>query len=244
MGTLQVRGLTKRFGSTVAVDHVDLQVQDDEFFVLLGPTDSGKSTLLRLICGLEKPDEGQIIIEGRDVTSLSANQRKMSMVFQNHQGLYPHMTVYDNIAFALKAFQMTQEGVKMHVLAAAHTLESTHLLKRKITHVSHGELQRVALARILVKKPEFYLFDEPLVHLDILQRMQARREILMIHRLMHKPCIYATQDQTEASILAQRVAVMAQGQIQQVGTWNELLHMPENIFVAQFVHTPPMNLLR
>jgi multiple sugar transport system ATP-binding protein len=237
-----VQGLVKRFGATLVVDQVSFHVEDGEFFVLLGPSGGGKTTILRMICGLEQPDQGQVFIGERDVTRLSPRQRNVGMVFQDY-GLYPTMDVYGNIAYSLENQHLPKPEIQKRVLAAAEKLGLTPLLRRGITDLSGGEQQRVALARILARDAFVFLYDEPLANLDPKLRHQARRDIMAVHRTRKVPSIYVTHDQSEAFAIADRIAVIARGRLQQVGTPDELLETPANLFMASFLGSPPMNLL-
>jgi multiple sugar transport system ATP-binding protein len=243
MHKLEVCALTKCFGDTVAVDRVSFYVDDGEFFVLLGPTGSGKTTIMRMLCGLETPDTGCVLIDECDVTRWPAGQRNIGAILQGNYGLYPLMDVYENIAFGLRCRRCEPSGIEMHVVATAQMLGITHLLGRKIDKLSEGERQRVALARMQVRNVALALFDEPLLHLDAPLRHQARQEILMMHRLARRTCIYVTHDQVEGFSIAHRIGVLVQGRLQQVGTPHDLLYRPANTLVARFVGTPPMNLI-
>jgi len=242
VSTLEVQGLVKRFGSTLVVDQVSFHVDDGEFFVLLGPSGGGKTTILRMICGLEQPDAGQVLIGDRDVTRLSPRQRNVGMVFQDY-GLYPTMDVYGNIAYSLENQRLPRPEIDKRVREAAEKLGLTPLLRRGITDLSGGEQQRVALARILARDAQVFLYDEPLANLDPKLRHRARRDILAVHKLRKVPSIYVTHDQSEAFAIADRIAVIARGRLQQVGTPDELLEKPANLFMAGFIGSPPMNLL-
>ncbi len=242
MSDLEVQGLVKRFGKNLVVNRVSFHVNDGEFFVLLGPSGGGKTTILRMICGLELPDDGRIVLNGQDVTKLNPRQRNLGMVFQDY-GLYPSMDVYGNIAYGLEARHVPKAKIQKLVPQAAAKLGLTPLLHNNINDLSGGEQQRVALARILVKDADAFLYDEPLSNLDPKLRYQARRDIISVHRTKQKPSIYVTHDQTEAFALADRIAVIAKGHLQQVGTSDELIETPANMFIARFVGSPPMNLL-
>jgi multiple sugar transport system ATP-binding protein len=242
MSKLEIRGLTKRFGSNTVVDQVSLTVENGEFFVLLGPSGGGKTTILRMICGLEKPDAGQVLLDGRDITQLSPRQRNVGMVFQDY-GLYPTMDVYGNIAYGLENRHMPKAEIQKRVEEAAAKLKLTPLLRRTITALSGGEQQRVALARILARDADLFLYDEPLANLDPKLRYQARRDIMAVHRARQVPSVYVTHDQTEAFAIGDRIAVIAHGKLQQLGTPDELLEAPANLFVARFIGSPAMNLL-
>lgn len=242
MGSLEVRGLYKRLGDREVLKNVNFRIDEGEFFVLLGPSGCGKSTLLRVICGLEQPDRGQIVLAGRDVTSLAPRERNLGMVFQDY-GLYPNMSVYQNIAYGLEARRVARTEIDHRVRWAAGILGLANMLDRSIVDLSGGEQQRTALARALAKDADAYLFDEPLSNLDPKLRYQARRDIIELHRSKNMPSLYVTHDQTEAFAMADRLAIMSAGEIQQIGTTDEILHHPANTFVATFAGWPPMNLI-
>jgi ABC-type sugar transport system ATPase subunit len=242
MSVLEVQGLDKTLGGNKVVNDVNLRIEEGEFFVLLGVSGSGKSTLLRLICGLEKPDRGRVMIGGRDVTNLSPRERNVGMVFQDY-GLYPNMDVYHNIAYGLEARNLPRSEIDTRVSKASSMLGLRELLPRSIVDLSGGEQQRVALARAFAKDADAYLFDEPLSNLDPKLRYQARRDIMTLHREKRQPSLYVTHDQIEAFAMANRMGVMANGVIQQIGTVDEILNSPVNLFVARFTGWPPMNLL-
>jgi multiple sugar transport system ATP-binding protein len=242
MSNLEVQGLVKRFGTNLVVDQVSFYVDEGEFFVLLGPSGGGKTTILRIISGLERPDTGRVLMSGEDVTGLAPRQRNLGMVFQDY-GLYPNMDVYGNIAYGLENQRLPKAEIQQRIQQAAEMLKLTPLLRRSISALSGGEQQRVALARILARDANTFLFDEPLANLDPKLRYQARRDIISVHRLKQKPSVYVTHDQAEAFAIADRIAVIAQGRLQQVGRPAELLEVPANMFMARFIGTPPMNLL-
>ncbi len=242
MSELHVEGLVKRFGSNLVVDNISFHVQEGEFFVLLGPSGGGKSTTLRMICGLETPDAGRITLGTQDITTLAPRLRNLGMVFQDY-GLYPSMNVFNNVAYGLEAKHMPRNEIDKRVRQAVELLGLTPHLHRSINDLSGGEQQRVALARILAKDAELFLFDEPLSNLDPKLRYQARRDILNVHRTKKKPSIYVTHDQTEAFAMADRIAVIAKGHLQQVGTSEELINAPANVFMARFIGSPPMNII-
>ncbi|GCE13781.1 ABC transporter ATP-binding protein [Tengunoibacter tsumagoiensis] len=242
MSELVVQGLRKSFGNNVVVNDISFSVQEGEFFVLLGPSGGGKSTTLRLICGLEQPDSGKIVLGNQDITNLTPRQRNLGMVFQDY-GLYPNMTVFGNIAYGLETRHVAKNEVDKRVRSAAEMLGLTSHLPRSINDLSGGEQQRVALARCLAKDAELFLFDEPLSNLDPKLRFQARRDILNVHRTKKKPSLYVTHDQSEAFAVGDRIAVIAKGRLQQVGTPDELINFPSNVFMARFIGTPPMNTL-
>lgn len=243
MGALEIHGLTKRYGDRAVLSGLNLTVAEGEFFVLLGPSGGGKSTILKVVCGIEQADAGQVTLNGRDLTSLPPRDRNIGMVFQDY-GLYPHMNAHENIAYGLEARGMAKDKIALKVKEAAEKLSITPLLNRVIVDLSGGEQQRVALARALAKDADLYLFDEPISNLDPKLRAQARRDILMVHRAKGKPTLYVTHDQTEALAIGDRIGIVAQGQLQQIGSADELIQRPANLFVAGFIGTPSMNLLR
>ncbi|ABM80180.1 ABC transporter ATP-binding protein [Hyperthermus butylicus] len=234
--------VTKRFGRTIAVDHVDLDVEDGEFMVLLGPSGCGKTTTLRLIAGLEKPDEGRILFGSRDVTTLAPRERNVSMVFQSY-AVWPHMKVFDNIAFPLRIKKYPEEEIRRRVKWAAELLQIEELLNRYPAQLSGGQRQRVAVARAIVVEPEVLLMDEPLSNLDALLRVKMRSELKKLQRRIGVTTIYVTHDQVEAMTMGDRIAVMNKGKIMQVGTPNEVYNKPANMFVAGFIGSPQMNFI-
>ena len=242
MSGLQVHELEKSLAGNRVVADVSFAVTNGEFFVLLGPSGGGKTTILRIICGLESPDSGTITIDGRDVTSLPARERNIGMVFQEY-GLYPNMDVYQNIAYGLEARGMAKDEVRSRVTQAGEILGLAPMLKQSVVDLSGGEQQRVALARALAKDASVYLYDEPLSNLDPKLRHRTRHQIMDIHHRKRKPSLYVTHDQGEALAMADRIGVMAKGRLQQVGTPEQLLDEPATTFVAGFIGTPPMNLL-
>lgn len=242
MATLKTVNLSTYYGSVKAIDKINLDVKDGEFLVLLGASGSGKTTLMRSIAGLEKPSSGEIYIGGRLANELPPKARNIAMVFQSY-ALYPHKTVFKNIAFPLQAARMPAADIEARVRWAADLFGIGHLLERKPNALSGGERQRVALARALVRQPALFLMDEPLSNLDAKLRHAARREIKRLHEDTGVTTIYVTHDQVEAMSLGHRVAVMNQGQIEQIGTPHELYYEPANTFVAQFMGSPPMNLV-
>lgn len=243
MPSLVLDNLVKRLGDKVAVDGATLQIDGGELMVVLGPSGCGKTTTLRMICGLEQPDTGQITLAGRDITSLPPRQRNLGMVFQEY-GLYPNMNVAGNIAYGLEARgQLSKQEIAARVRDAATTLGLVEHLNHPTTDLSGGEQQRVALARAMVKDADAYLFDEPLSNLDPKLRHRARRDITALHRSKGKPSVYVTHDQAEAFAMADRIAVMCAGRVEQVAQPTELVDRPASTFVAGFVGSPPMNLL-
>ncbi len=246
MARVRLVNVVKRFGEVVAVDHVNLDIRDGEFFCLLGPSGSGKTTILRLIAGLEYPTEGEIYIDDRLVNDVHPKDRDVAMVFQNY-ALYPHMKVFDNIAFPLmmrrKQLKLSKEEIRKRVIEVARMLRIEHLLDRKPSQLSGGEQQRVALARALVRQPKVFLMDEPLSNLDAKLRLYMRTELRRLQRRLGVTTIYVTHDQVEAMSMADRIAVINKGRVQQVGTPDELYNKPANIFVAGFIGVPPMNMI-
>jgi multiple sugar transport system ATP-binding protein len=242
MGCVEIRAITKLFGEVRAVDQVDLATNEGEFLVLLGPSGCGKTTLLRMIAGIEEPTAGELVIDGRVVTNLPPRMRDIAMVFQSY-ALYPHMTVYKNIAFPLRTRGMDKEAAREKVQWAAGMFKIGHLLDRKPRELSGGERQRVALARAMVREPSVFLLDEPLSNLDALLRTSAREELRQFQRRVGVTTIYVTHDQVEAMGLGDRIVVMSQGRVRQVGTPMEIYKWPADTFVATFVGSPPMNLL-
>ncbi len=246
MASVKLVGIRKIYedGSRThpAVHDLDLEIADGEFMVLVGPSGCGKSTTLRMIAGLESISGGELSIGGRRVNEIPAKDRDIAMVFQNY-ALYPHMTAYQNMAFALTLRKLPKEEVGDRVREAARMLAIESLLGRRPRQMSGGERQRVALGRALVRKPQVFLFDEPLSNLDAKLRVQMRREIARLHHQLETTMIYVTHDQVEAMTLGDRIAVLHQGVLQQVDTPGALYDRPRNPFVAGFIGTPPMNLM-
>lgn len=226
----------------VAARNINLEVKDGELFVLLGPSGCGKTTLLRIIAGLVEPDEGEVLIDGKVMNGVYPSDRNVAMVFQNY-ALYPHMSVYDNIALNMKVRRIPREEVDRRVREVADTLRITELLNHRPKELSGGQAQRVALARAMVRNPRVYLMDEPLSNLDAKLRVEMRAELKRLHRMVDAPIIYVTHDQVEAMTLGDRIAVMDKGVIQQIGSPIELYENPRNTFVASFLGTPPMNIV-
>jgi len=242
MVSVTLENLTKKFGETTAVEDLNLEIEDKEFLVLLGPSGCGKTTTLRLICGLEVPTAGHVYLDGRDVTHAHPKDRKMSMVFQSY-ALYPHMTAFDNIAFPLKIKKSGKEEIRRRVKSVAQLLGIEHLLDRKPRALSGGEAQRVALGRAIIMEPEVFLMDEPMSNIDAKLRVYLRGEIKKLQRDLQITTVYVTHDQIEAMTMADRVAVISNGRLQQVSPSLELYTDPKNSFVAGFIGSPPTNLI-
>ncbi|RMF14877.1 MAG: sn-glycerol-3-phosphate ABC transporter ATP-binding protein UgpC [Gammaproteobacteria bacterium] len=239
MAELKINALRKSYGDIEILKGIDLHIRDHEFVVFVGPSGCGKSTLLRSIAGLEEVTSGQIVLGGRDITGLKPAERDLAMVFQSY-ALYPHMNVRKNMSFALELAGVDKATIEAKVKDAARILELTHLLDRKPKDLSGGQRQRVAIGRAIVRHPQVFLFDEPLSNLDAALRVQMRLELARLHHELNATMIYVTHDQVEAMTLADRVVVMNQGRIEQVGTPLELYHHPVNQFVAGFIGTPKM----
>jgi multiple sugar transport system ATP-binding protein len=230
-------------GDQVAVRDASLEIADGELVVLVGPSGSGKSTLLRLIAGLDAPTAGRILIDGRDVTGVPPQRRNLAMVFQSY-ALYPHLTVRENLSFGLRMHRRPAREIAERVARVAATLDIEPLLGRKPSQLSGGQRQRVALGRAIVREPRAFLFDEPLSNLDPALRSDVRAELALLHWRLRATMIYVTHDQEEAMTLGTRIAVMRGGAIEQVGAPLEVYRTPVNAFVAGFVGSPPMNLMR
>ena len=243
MAVIMLEGVTKSFpDGTVAVDDLHLHMADGEFVVLVGPSGSGKSTVLRMIAGLEELTSGTIRIGERVVNDVSPAERDIAMVFQSY-ALYPHMTVFDNMAFALKLRAVHKDEIQRRVRSAAALLSITDYLGRKPRHLSGGQRQRVAMGRAIVREPAAFLMDEPLSNLDAKLRVQMRSEIGRLHQRLGTSTVYVTHDQVEAVTMADRVAVLKDGELQQFGTPDELYEEPVNVFVAGFIGSPAMNMV-
>ncbi|NML44341.1 ABC transporter ATP-binding protein [Ramlibacter sp. G-1-2-2] len=242
MAFLALHGITKTFNETRVIQGVDLAIERGEFIVFVGPSGCGKSTLLRLIAGLESISDGTLELDGRDITQVPSAKRDLAMVFQSY-ALYPHMTVEENMSFALRLAKADPAQVRDKVARAAQILNLTPYLKRTPRELSGGQRQRVAIGRAIVRSPKVFLFDEPLSNLDAALRGQTRVEIARLHRELGATTIYVTHDQVEAMTLADRVVVLRDGRIEQVGTPLELYDRPASQFVAQFIGTPQMNVV-
>jgi multiple sugar transport system ATP-binding protein len=241
MAEITLKGVCKRYGETSVIENLDLEIHDQEFMVLVGPSGCGKSTTLRMIAGLEEISEGEMYIGGRLINDVPPKDRDVAMVFQSY-ALYPHMTVRENIQFGLKIRKTPKEDMERLVNEAANMLGLAHLLDRKPKALSGGQRQRVALGRAIVRQPSVFLFDEPLSNLDAELRVQMRAEISKLQRRMQVTSVYVTHDQVEAMTMGDRITVMRGGDIMQVGSPLDLYNDPQNLFVARFIGTPPMNL--
>jgi len=243
MATIEMKHIVKKYGDGFpAVNDVSIDVADGEFLILVGPSGCGKSTLLRMIVGLEDITSGEMVIGGKRVNDLAPRDRKLAMVFQNY-ALYPHLTVYENIAFPLRLAGASDEEVDEKVRAAAETLELNEHLERKPANLSGGQRQRVAMGRAIVRNADAFLFDEPLSNLDAKLRGQMRTEISRLQKRLGITTVYVTHDQIEAMTLGHRVAVLKRGNLQQLATPRELYDNPANLFVAGFIGSPPMNFM-
>ncbi|HWP18601.1 MAG TPA: sn-glycerol-3-phosphate import ATP-binding protein UgpC [Burkholderiaceae bacterium] len=246
MASISIRQVVKRYGrgaqANQVIHGVNAEIADGEFIVIVGPSGCGKSTLLRMVAGLEEITEGQIAIGDRVVNDVEPAERDIAMVFQNY-ALYPHMSVYDNMAYGLKIKGVPKDEIRRRVEKAATILELGHLLERKPRQLSGGQRQRVAMGRAIVREPQVFLFDEPLSNLDAKLRVQTRIEIQKLHRELGVTSLFVTHDQVEAMTLAQRMIVMNAGRMEQIGTPEEVYARPATTFVASFIGSPPMNLL-
>jgi len=247
MGAISIRNVVKRYGTgpkaNAVIHGVNAEIADGEFVVVVGPSGCGKSTLLRMVAGLEEISGGEISIAGRVVNNVEPSERDIAMVFQNY-ALYPHMTVFDNMAYGLKIAKVPMAEIKTRVDKAAKILELGPFLARKPRELSGGQRQRVAMGRAIVRQPQVFLFDEPLSNLDAKLRAQTRLEIQKLHNELHVTSLFVTHDQVEAMTLAERMIVMNAGRMEQIGTPDEVYHRPATTFVAGFIGSPPMNLIR
>ncbi|MFY0681933.1 MAG: ABC transporter ATP-binding protein [Thalassovita sp.] len=243
MANIQLRNLRKSYGAVEVIKGIDLDIKQGEFMVFVGPSGCGKSTLLRLISGLETITDGDMMFDAERVNNVIPSKRGISMVFQSY-ALYPHMKVFDNMAFGLKLADTSKEEMKARVTEAAKMLQIDHLLDRLPKQLSGGQRQRVAIGRAIVRNPRVFLFDEPLSNLDAALRVQTRLEIARLHHEMDGvTMVYVTHDQVEAMTLADRICVLRDGQVEQVGTPAELYDSPNSLFVAGFIGSPKMNFL-
>ena len=243
MGSIRLEKVNKTFGDVEVIPSVDLDIKDGEFVVFVGPSGCGKSTLLRLIAGLEDTTSGNIYIDDKDATDIPPAKRGLAMVFQSY-ALYPHMSVYKNIAFPLKMAQQDQDAIDKKVRGAAEVLNLTDYLDRRPGQLSGGQRQRVAIGRAIVREPSAFLFDEPLSNLDAALRVNMRIEISELHNSLETTMIYVTHDQVEAMTMADKIVVLNAGNVAQVGSPLELYNNPDNVFVAGFIGSPKMNLLQ
>ncbi|WP_411732984.1 ABC transporter ATP-binding protein [Paeniglutamicibacter sp.] len=241
MGSINIERVSRRFGSTVAVDDVSLTVDDGDFLVLLGPSGCGKSTLLRMLAGLLPTTEGRFLVDGLDVSHQHARHRDLAMVFQSY-ALYPHLSVANNLAFPLRARRMAKSAIREQVARVAEVLDIGHLLDRKPKELSGGQRQRVAVGRALVREPKAFLMDEPLSNLDAKLRTATRHELVDLHHRLGATFVYVTHDQVEAMTMATKIAVLNGGRLEQVGTPLDVYAKPASVFVAGFLGSPPMNL--
>jgi multiple sugar transport system ATP-binding protein len=242
MAEITLRGVTKAWGTVKGVDNVDLVVRDKEFMVFLGPSGCGKTTTMRMVAGLEEPTAGNILIDGEEMVGVDPRDRDVAMVFQSY-ALYPNMSIYENIRFPLRMRNVPKADQDGLVRKAAAMVELGDLLERKPKALSGGQRQRAALARAIVREPRVFLMDEPLSNLDAKLRLTMRVQLKHIQRQLQTTTIYVTHDQVEATTLADRIVVMNGGRIQQIGTPDEIYNSPNNVFVAGFIGTPPMNLI-
>ncbi len=243
MARIELKNVRKSYGAVDVIKGIDLDIRKGEFMVFVGPSGCGKSTLLRLISGLEQISSGDMLFDGTVVNNLIPSKRGIAMVFQSY-ALYPHMTVYDNMAFGMKLAKAGADDIRTRVTKAAELLQIAHLLDRLPKQLSGGQRQRVAIGRAIVRDPRVFLFDEPLSNLDAALRVQTRLEIAKLHHSMRDvTMIYVTHDQVEAMTLADRIAVLRDGRLEQVGTPSELYERPNSLFVAGFIGSPKMNFL-
>ncbi len=244
MSHVELRNITKRYPGTTALNQVSLEIQDGEFFVLLGPTGAGKTTTLRIISGLETQDEGEVLFDGENVNAVVPADRDIAFVFQQYS-LYPNMTVYDNLAFPLRSplRRVKEPEIRRQVEETAEKLRITHLLKRKCGNLSGGEMQRVSIGRAIVRQPRIFLMDEPLSNLDAKLRESLRVELQHLQKTQNSTTLFVTHDQIEALTMADRIAVLNQGRIVQTGAPEDIYDRPATVFVAQLVGTPRINLL-
>ena len=243
MANIKFFNIHKSFGPNKIINNFNFEGRDNEFLVLVGPSGCGKSTLLRMIAGLEKIDEGEIYINDDIINNLHPSKRQIAMVFQSY-ALYPHMNVFENMSFGLKIEKKSKDEINEKVALAARILKIENLLKRKPKELSGGQRQRVAIGRAITRNPKIFLFDEPLSNLDAALRSEMRVEISKLHKQINTNMIYVTHDQVEAMTLADRIVVLNNGNIEQVGTPEKIYHDPANIFVAQFIGTPKMNIIK
>ena len=243
MSKIIIKNLNKSFGDNKVINNFNININDGEFIVLVGPSGCGKSTLLRMISGLENIDRGEIFLDQKLINNLIPSKREIAMVFQSY-ALYPHMNVFENMAFGLKMEKISKSEINQKVNNAAATLQIEDLLERKPKELSGGQRQRVAIGRAITRSPKVFLFDEPLSNLDAALRSEMRVEISKLHKKMNSNIIYVTHDQIEAMTLADRIVVLNKGNIEQYGTPHEIYSNPNNIFVAEFIGSPKMNIIK
>ncbi len=243
MSEIIIKNLNKSFGNNKVINQFNINIEDGEFIVLVGPSGCGKSTLLRMISGLETVDEGEIFLDKKIINNLIPSKREIAMVFQSY-ALYPHMNVYENMSFGLKMENLSKTEISKKVNEAADTLQIKDLLDRKPKQLSGGQRQRVAIGRAITRNPKLFLFDEPLSNLDAALRSEMRVEISKLHKKMNSNIIYVTHDQVEAMTLADRIVILNKGNIEQFGSPNEIYSNPNNIFVAEFIGSPKMNIIK
>ncbi len=239
---LELVNVSKRYGKKVVFNNLSVQVKNAEFFVILGPSGTGKSTLLKAITGTIPPDSGRVILDGNDITDIPINKRNIAMMFQNY-ALYPNMTVYQNISFPLRMHHRDPTDIDRRVRKVARMLKISDIIDSNVTQISGGQKQRVALARAIVRNPAIFLLDEPLSNLDARIRYTAREELKNIQRMLNRTFVQVTHDQSEARVLADRIAVLNEGKFEQVGTFDEIYNYPVNTWVGDFVGTFPMNFI-
>jgi len=242
MADVMLKGIKKSYGPVDVIKGVDIEIRDGEFVVFVGPSGCGKSTLLRMIAGLESISGGSLDIGGREMNQVPASERGIAMVFQSY-AIFPHMTVRENVAFGLTIAGAPKDEIDQKVNEAARILQMEHLMERKPSQLSGGQRQRVAIGRAIVRQPEVFLFDEPLSNLDAALRLDMRIEIGKLHKSLDATMVYVTHDQVEAMTLADKIVVLKDGYVQQVGTPMDLYHRPDNLFVAGFIGAPSMNFI-
>ena len=243
MSKIVIKNLEKTFGDNKVINNFNININDGEFIVLVGPSGCGKSTLLRMISGLESINQGEIFLDEKLINNLLPSKREIAMVFQSY-ALYPHMSVFENMSFGLKMEKINKDEINQKVNDAAATLQIKDLLERKPKQLSGGQRQRVAIGRAITRNPKVFLFDEPLSNLDAALRSEMRVEISKLHKKLKSNIIYVTHDQIEAMTLADRIVVLNKGNIEQFGTPNEIYSDPNNIFVAEFIGSPKMNIIK
>ena len=243
MANIELKNIEKSFGNNKVINNFNIKINDGEFIVLVGPSGCGKSTLLRMISGLESVDKGEIHLNNKIINNLIPSKRGIAMVFQSY-ALYPHMNVYENMSFGLKTEKLEKNEIDKKVKDAAKTLQIEDLLERKPRQLSGGQRQRVAIGRAITRNPKLFLFDEPLSNLDAALRSEMRVEISKLHKQLNTNMIYVTHDQIEAMTLADKIVILNNGNVEQVGTPDEIYNNPSNIFVAEFIGMPKMNILK